>query len=186
MAFSWNSALIDQVAFAWEVQFLPRLEGLSDAEYLWEPVPGCWSVRQDVTGGWSQDLSLPEPEPPPFTTIAWRLAHMAEFFSDRASNQFGDGRFSRDHLPLTGRAEDAIAVVTDAYTRWTDGVRALGEDGLFRPCGASEGSFADEPMLALVLHLNREFLHHAAEVGTLRDLYRDTAGKGVVALSAAG
>jgi hypothetical protein len=23
-----------------------RLEGLSDEEYLWEPVPGCWSVRR--------------------------------------------------------------------------------------------------------------------------------------------
>lgn len=34
----------------------------------------------------------------------------------------------------------------------------------------------------LVLHINREFLHHAAEVMLLRDLYRDTVVKGDAAL----
>ncbi len=27
-----------------------RLEGLSDQEYLWEPVPGCWTIRPDDVG----------------------------------------------------------------------------------------------------------------------------------------
>ncbi len=63
---------------------------------------------------------------------------------------------------------------TTQCSRWCDGVRALGEDDLFQPCGPAEGSFADEPFLTLVLHINREFLHHAAEVMLLRDLYRDT------------
>ena len=50
-------------------------------------------------------------------------------------------------------------------------MRALGEEGLFRPCGPAE-----EPFPMLVLHINREFLHHAAEVILLRDLYRETEG----------
>ena len=32
----------------------------------------------------------------------------------------------------------------------------------------------------LVLHINREVLHHAAEVALLRDLYRETGAKGNV------
>ena len=28
-----------------------RLEGLSDDEYLWEPVPGCWTVHRDGSAG---------------------------------------------------------------------------------------------------------------------------------------
>jgi hypothetical protein len=32
-----------------------RLEGLSDEEYLWEPVPGCWTVRRDPSGAWVAD-----------------------------------------------------------------------------------------------------------------------------------
>jgi hypothetical protein len=40
------------------------------------------------------------------------------------------------------------------------------------PCGPAEGPFADYPMAALVLHINREVIHHGAEVALLRDLYR--------------
>jgi hypothetical protein len=29
----------------WESQLRPRLAGLTDEEYYWEPVPGCWSIR---------------------------------------------------------------------------------------------------------------------------------------------
>lgn len=53
---------------------------MTDEEYLWEPVPDCWSVRQRVdgpgpratflagTGDWGRDAaSDPHPWPPPFT-----------------------------------------------------------------------------------------------------------------------
>lgn len=125
-----------------------------------------------------QDLTHREPDPPPFTTIAWRLAHIATIFGERASNHFGDGSFDPVTVPWTGSADDALAVVTAEYTRWCDGARALGEEGLFRPCDPAEGVYADEPFLTLVLHITREFLHHAAEVMLLRDLYRETVPKG--------
>ncbi len=41
-----------------------------------------------------------------------------------------------------------------------------------RPIGPSEGQFVEEPMAALVVHINREVLHHGAEIALLRDLYR--------------
>jgi hypothetical protein len=50
------------------------------------------------------------------------------------------------------------------------GVRALGADGLGRPCGPREDPYGDEPMAALVLHANREVIHHGAEIALLRDL----------------
>jgi hypothetical protein len=52
------------------------------------------------------------------------------------------------------------------------GVRGLGADGLARPCGSAEGPWADHSMAELVLHINREMLHHGAEIALLRDLYR--------------
>ena len=173
MTFSWNNALMDQLTYAWEYQFLPRLQGLTDEEHLWEPVANCWSVREVADGHWQQDLSATEPDPAPFTTIAWRLAHIATIFGARASNHFGDGSFVPDAVPWTGTAGNAVEIVTAEYERWCDGVRSLGEEGLFRPCGPAEGPFAEEPLLTLVLHIHREFLHHAAEVALLRDLYRD-------------
>ena len=133
----------------------------------------CWSVRPGNEGHWRQDLADREPDPPPFTTIAWRLAHIATVFGERASNHFGNGSFDPAQVAWTGSTDDALDIVTAEYTRWREGVRSLGEEGFFLPCGPAEGPYADEPFLMLVLHINHEFLHHAAEVMLLRDLYRD-------------
>ena len=46
---------------------------------------------------------------------------------------------------------------------------------LARPCGPNEGLFADRPLLALVLHINREVIHHGAEIALLRDVYASRA-----------
>jgi hypothetical protein len=54
--------------------------------------------------------------------------------------------------------------------------RSLGEDGLDQPCCPAEGAFAEAPLAALVLHINRELIHHLAEVSLLRDLYAHTEG----------
>lgn len=175
MSIEWNKELVDQIGFAWEYQFLPRMEELTDEEYLWEPVPGCWNVYQDEAGVWTwPKRRYPEPEPPPFTTIAWRMAHVAiEVFGVRASNHFGDGSYTAETATVPGSAKDAMALLTEQYEKWRDGVRSLGEEGLARPCGPAEGHFAEHPMAALIMHINREFLHHAAEIMLLRDLYRD-------------
>ena len=51
---------------------------LTDDEFFWEPVPHCWTVRRDGRGHWAPDYpEPPHPEPPPFTTIGWRLVHVS-------------------------------------------------------------------------------------------------------------
>ena len=50
-------------------------------------------------------------------------------------------------------------------------------DGLARACGPAEGPYAEVPMASLVLHINREALHHGAEVALLRDLFRWQPGQ---------
>jgi hypothetical protein len=188
----WNSELLDQLEFHWEHQLRPRLNGLSDEEYFWEPVPGCWSIRpraQATTplamgpGEFVMDYALPPQDPEPVTTIAWRLAHViVGVFNSRTAAHFG-------HAPArpgpTGwRAQDqwatwdyattaaeAIRQLDAAYAGWIEGVRGLGADELGRPCGPAE-PFPDASMAGLVLHIHREVIHHGAEISLLRDLYR--------------
>ncbi|QYG93990.1 DinB family protein [Iamia sp. SCSIO 61187] len=188
----WHEQAQDQLAFHWEHHVRPRLEGLTDAELHWEPVPGCWGVRPRAdarsshaagAGEWVIDLAVPEPDPPPFTTIAWRLWHVIEgVLGGRASAHFGDGtgidHQGRDHAP---GAAGTLAALDDAYARWTAGVRDLGPAGMARACGPHEGPDADAPFGALVLHINREVIHHLAEVLTLRDLHRVTGGRALPA-----
>lgn len=46
----WNEELVEQLDLHGNVWFLPRLQGLTDDEYLWEPVEGRWSVRPGDDG----------------------------------------------------------------------------------------------------------------------------------------
>jgi len=55
-----------------------RLDGLTDEEYFWEPVSGCWTVHRDGAGSWVTDYAFPDPTPAPFTTLGWRLVHIAD------------------------------------------------------------------------------------------------------------
>lgn len=183
----WNDLLLDQLARHWDGQLRPRLKGLTDEEYLWEPVPGSWSVRprgtgsapvQAGSGDFTIDFAFPEPEPAPVTTIAWRLGHLVVgVLGARNAAHFDGPPCDYDGWPYAGTADAALTQLDEAYARWVDGVRALGEVGLARPCGPAEGPFADLPLAALVLHINREVIHHGAEVALLRDLYAHGASQ---------
>lgn len=188
----WHQQALEQLTFHWEAHVRPRLDGLTDAELHWEPVPGCWGLRprDEATspgaagaGEWVIDFAVPEPTPPPFTTIAWRLWHVIEGVLDgRASAHFGDGRgIAYDEREYRPDAAGTIAALDAAYERWITGVRDLGAAGMERACGPHEGPYADAPFGALVLHINREVIHHLAEVLALRDLHRAADGRALPA-----
>lgn len=160
--------LAEQIDFHWTRFLRPRLQGLTDDEYVWQPVPDCWTVHPDG----SVDFADPEPTPAPFTTIAWRLAHViVGVFAMRNHSHFGAPPASYQTWSYGTDAATALRQLDEQYGTWIDGVRAMSADDLNRPCGPAEGPYADYPMLALVLHINREFIHHGAEIACIRDLY---------------
>jgi len=162
----WVPQLVDQLDVHWKAQLRPRLEGLGDEEYLWEPVSDAWSIRDGVI-----DWAWPAPEPAPVTTIAWRLTHViVGCFGARTATHFGGPALSYEDLRFADTAAGALAELDAVYARWIEGVKGLDEAGLARPC--NEAGWEDYPMAALVLHINREVIHHGAEVALLRDLYR--------------
>lgn len=178
---SWNPLLREQLTWHWTHQLRPRLDGLTDEEYRWEPVPGAWNVRPRGTstapmaggsGAFTIDWAWPEPEPAPVTTIAWRLGHViVGCLGARNAAHFAGPPADYLSWDYPGTAAAALAQLDDAIETWLAGVAALGEDGLARPCGPAEGPFADQPMATLVLHIHRELIHHGAEIALLRDLY---------------
>lgn len=160
--------LADQLDFHWEHQLRPRLRGLSDAEYFWQPVPDCWTVHPD--GG--VDFSYPAPQPEPFTTIAWRLAHVIiGVLAMRSHSHFDGPAASFETWPYATDAATALKQLDEEKDRWTAGVRGLSDADLDKPCGPAEGPYAEHPMAVLVLHINREVIHHGAEICLIRDLY---------------
>lgn len=182
----WNRELVDQLELHWQTQLRPRLDGLTDHEYTWEPVPGSWNLRPrsestaQIAAGAGDlvlDFQMPEPDPAPVTTIAWRIGHLlVGVFGARVAGHFGGPPVDYMTYDWPATADGALAALDQAHDDWIDGVRSLGNDGLLNEIGPSEGEWAHHSFATLVLHINREVIHHGAEICLLRDLYRSTNG----------
>ena len=174
-----NQLLLDQLVNHWEYPLRPRLEGLTDEEYFWEPVPDVWTLRRsEAPSGFTIDWDHPAPDPAPFTTIAWRMNHIIiGVLNMRSASHFGGPPAEYETWPYAATAAEALDQLDAAYDRWVAGVRGLGEDGLARPCGPAEAPYDESPLAALVTHIHREVIHHGAEICTIRDLYTHTHPK---------
>lgn len=180
----WNDQLRDQIDWHWSHHVRPRLAGLTDHEYFWEPAADSWNVRPRGTGtapvqagggDMTIDFAFPEPDPAPMTTIAWRLGHViVGVLAVRNASHFGREATDYSSFEYAATAQEAINQLEAEYATWLSAVENLGEDGLWRPCGEAEGPFAEAPLAALVLHIHRELIHHLSEVCLLRDLYLHT------------
>jgi hypothetical protein len=150
-----------------------RTIGMTDAEYLWEPSAGCWTVHQGVDGGWTADWQDPDPEPAPLTTIAWRCWHIAVDCLDSYSGRlFGATGSAMAGRSFVGTWAEARPLLERSWSVFRAGVAGWGEAGLFEPLGPAWGPYAEHANLDLALHAQREVVHHGAEISLLRDLYR--------------
>ncbi len=167
-------------------RFLNRLDGLSDEEYFWEPVTGCWTVRPAGDGRWRIDgaggdaSAGPPPDPAPVTTIAWRIGHIGLTLIGFGDRLFADGNVTLGDVEFASSATAAHAFLTSTYHRyWRDKMPALGPERWWRPIGPAFGPYAHLATTDLALHVLDELTHHAAEVGLLRDLYRQKDSLGL-------
>lgn len=98
-------------------------------------------------------------------------------FAMRSHSHFGGPPADYQSWRYATDAATALRQLDEEYARWIAGVRTLDAEALARPCGPAEGPYADYPMSALVLHINREVIHHGAEIACIRDLYVHTTTK---------
>ncbi|KIF70198.1 hypothetical protein HY68_19180 [Streptomyces sp. AcH 505] len=181
--FDWNRTLREQWQFHWTHRIRPRLAGLTDDEYFWSPAPDAWTVRPRGTsqapaaigsGPFTIDYAFPTPTPAPFTTIAWRLAHViVGVLAMRNASHFGAPAATYDTWDYAATAATALDQLDAELDVWAAGLATLDDAGLRVPVGARE-PYPDAPMATLVLHIHRELIHHLAEVCLLRDLYLHT------------
>jgi hypothetical protein len=154
-----------------------RLDGLTDDEYLWEPVPGGWTVRPDGAGAgrWLIDGEGgggPAPDPLPFATIAWRIGHLGLTFTDYGIRLFQGRNITLDDVEFSGTADGGRRWLEEAFrVHWREPLEAMPDERWWGPSGPAFFGYADYPVIDTALHVLDEFTHHAAELGVLRDLY---------------
>lgn len=166
-------------AFAASCKSLDRLlDGVSDEEFFWEPVAGCWTVHRRSesrgvsaggSGEWVIDWDPARPKPAPFTTIAWRAVHTAGTNYLYWEYAFGSASPTFD-LELPGNAADATRFLSDSQRQVTQTLASLSESDLDKMVRHSSGG--QRSVHRILAGLINEQVHHGAEISLLRDLYR--------------
>lgn len=165
---------VRHLAYLWSAsaeRVQTRCEGLTDEEFFWEPVGGCWNVRPDseAPSGWSYEYDEAPPFPAPVTTIAWRLVHIAADNWIYWEHAFGDGVRNFPDLPVPSNAEAGIRHWLDSREAITGWLQSAADDDLdkLRPSHLGAPRSAGEVVSILI----DEQIHHGAEIALLRDLF---------------
>jgi hypothetical protein len=169
-----TNLLKDQTDEAWN-GLTSLLENLTDDEFFWEPVPNCWTVHPDEGGRWVVDYAKPAPDPPPFTTIGWRLSHLATCKWMYYEYAFGSAKLTWDDLDIPHTAADTISQLTSGHKLLRGALDTMNDAGLSEMRLTNWGD--SWPTWRIFWTMLSHDLHHGAEIGCLRDLYRASQHK---------
>jgi hypothetical protein len=162
--------LVELSDYTWQ-RLIDRLGGLTDEEYFWEPVTGSWTIRAGPDGTWTWDFVWSEPDPPPITTIAWRLTHIT-VNDDRFRPWLGLAPHrGRPHRTIPSTAAAAVEAAETTKAQRHDDLMEVTDAELSEKIGPIGGPYADGTRVSWVLHAIDEVIHHGAEIALLRDLY---------------
>jgi hypothetical protein len=163
-----RAGLVDE--FRWNVLIRPRLEGLTDQEYLWEPAPGTLTVRRRPDGDWGLDAPA---DGFPLGNIAWRMTHLSSSLAAHpvAAVAFGREWPRTDLGEPAGSAADGLKRLDEANAHWRTALAALSDEDFDRTLGPAAGPYADSTVLDIVLHIHNESMQRGADLCLLRDLY---------------
>jgi len=161
--------LVTQMDEAYE-RLRRRLEGLTEDEYFWEPVPGCWTIHRDETGKWMTDYAEPDTVPAPVTTIGWRLVHIADCKVMYHEWAFGDRRLTFPDLIPPHTVGGAIARLHEGQRLLRSDLVGFDDGELAKPRLTNWGE--EWPAWRIFWVMIDHDQHHGAEIGFLRDLYR--------------
>jgi DinB superfamily len=167
-------------AFAASSEALGRvLAAIGDDEFFWEPVANCWTVHPrsevraasaDGCGQWVIDYEVPDPDPAPVTTIAWRTVHIAAVNYLYWDYGFGPATASFD-LEMPGNAAAATRWLAASQEPLNTVLAELADADLDTLRKTNWGEWW--PCHKIFITLVREQVHHGAEISLLRDLYRN-------------
>jgi len=90
-----------------------RLEGLTDAEFFWEPIAGCWTIYEDQPGHWTYHYATPDPTPAPATTIGWQVVHLATCKLMYHEYAYGPARLTFPEIVIPHTAAGAVELLED-------------------------------------------------------------------------
>jgi hypothetical protein len=158
-----------------------QVDGLTDDEYLWEPVQPCWSVRRRDETDWPHVWGRGEfvVEDMPFagavqsrvTTIGWRLVHLAAWLDVyRVWVGGAPDQYPLPDFEVPSDAAGAVAWLARAQAAFAHELTNRSETDLALMVTTAFGEHRS--IENLIRGMIVEELHHSAEIGCLRDIHR--------------
>jgi hypothetical protein len=150
---------------------LQRMAGLTDDEFWWRPTPSAVTVVRDEHGRLAP--AAPADNEPRTRTIALLLGHLGEMGFRRADYTAGDHSLTRHDLTWPDTAEAGLAFLREGWAAWRAALTSL-QDAELDVVGRSafpDGMDPNLPILDIIWWMNRELIHHTAEIAFVRDLY---------------
>ena len=156
---------------------LQRLDDLTDEEFRWQPVPGAWTLRRLRSGRVALDNNDFQLPPAPMTSIAWRVAHLIDIYGSPRNAKWlrvttpPTPPIPNEPWTIAWTAAESTEILRRAVDHFVGLLGAVPEDTWFEALGPGTEPYQDASLASFVLHQVDEAIHHAGEVGVLRDLY---------------
>ena len=150
-------------------------DGVTDDELAWKPAPECWSVEVDGAGRRRLQFVFGQ-DPPPVTTIEWRLGHLGVWTIAYRDWIVDGGTMRGEDVELPAGAATMVSWLHDVQDRFVRATAALDDGRLDVERRTQWGGLL--PTWQLIWAIIAEHFHHGAEIGVLRDLRRGHARAG--------
>jgi hypothetical protein len=173
----FDGARLTPLLAQWDVSLemlTARLTGVTDVEWLWAPSPGATAISPFTDGAWRSPR--PAADAPRTRTIGWLAGHLGEMGVLRADYLVGSGRATPADLTWPSTAVEGTAFLREGLASWRQGLAGMTDADLDQ-VGRSQcpwGLDPQLPLLDIVWWMNRELVHHAAEIAFVRDLFAST------------
>jgi hypothetical protein len=147
-----------------------RLDGLTDDEFFWQPVPDCWTVFEDDEGRWTYHYEEPDPIPAPVTTIGWRLVHVSLCKVIYHEWAFGARELDFTNIENPHDVAGSLEMMASGHRSLTADLAALDDADLEHTVMTNWGE--PWPAWRIFTTMIDHDRHHGGEIGVLRDLFR--------------
>ena len=150
-------------------RLLDRLDGITDDEFFWKPVPDAWTIYQDRPGHWTYNYEIPDPDPAPMTTIAWQVVHLVTTRFMYHEWAYGTAKLTFPELTIPHDVKRAMQDLEAGYEALKADLEIETEDGLDQPRKTNWGDMW--PAWRIFTAMTDHDALHTGTIGALRDLY---------------
>lgn len=157
-----------QFDLTWSLAEL-HLDLLATEDFLWEPAPRCWTLRQGPDGSWVPDWADTEPDPVPVPTIGWVTWHLGWWWTVTIDHAQGREPTERTAVVWPGPAA-TVAWLRGLHDEWLAVLDRLTDTDLAAPAPFPWPPDAGMTAAHMLAWANAELMKNTAELGQLRML----------------